>query len=155
MENKTYQERALRFQRWIDPFCSKVEIAGSIRRGVEKPKDIEIVAVSQGLKLHTWFVNNKSVFKVEKNGQRYKRFYYDGADYDLFIVKPEDFATQYFIRTGSKEFVTKCMTAWKKKGGFVKDCVWHCANGDEVRPNSEIQIFEMLDMPYLEPSKRT
>jgi len=155
MENKTYFQKAQFFARWIYPFCKRLEIAGSVRRQIEKPKDIELVAVSQGLKLHKWFIDNKHLFKIEKNGNKYKRFYYDGADYDLFIVQPEDFATQYFIRTGSKEFVTKCMTQWKQKGGSVKNCVWHCANGDEKRPESEHEIFEMLDIPYLAPRDRT
>jgi DNA polymerase/3'-5' exonuclease PolX len=68
MEKKTYLEKAQVFARWIYPFCKRIEIAGSLRRKVQEPKDIELVAVSNGLYLHKWFLDNRHLFKIEKNG---------------------------------------------------------------------------------------
>lgn len=136
----------------LKPFCTKLNIAGSIRRQKPEVKDIEIVCLpryitrTQGdlfgdVETVTEVTPN---FMAEINGhgevvkgkpdgkymQIYLRFY--NINLDLFMPSPDDYYRQYAIRTGSADYAARTIAAgWKKKGWcgsdkglrLIKDCV--------------------------------
>jgi DNA polymerase/3'-5' exonuclease PolX len=115
------------------PFCERVAIAGSIRRGKPDVKDVEIVAIPQwqgvtvGVDLfgdvtteanllHGWAEQNRIrwikpgtpeiiSWPVRPEG-KYWRGYLAGVDMklDLFLCEPGNWGTIYLIPTGSADF---------------------------------------------------
>jgi DNA polymerase/3'-5' exonuclease PolX len=162
--------------RYLSPACERIEIAGSIRRGKQEPKDIEIVCqpklidkpdlfgeATQVNLLETYF--ETSLFRVTaafilKNGPRYKQLaLVEGVKLDLFIVlPPAQWGVQFLIRTGPADFSHWCVTQ-KRLGGAlpsylkVKDgAVWHGVKKLDV-PEEE-DYFKLCGMKYIEPKYR-
>ena len=128
----------------LRPFCERIEIAGSIRRGKPSVKDIEIVAIPQTETvvtdlfgtvteardlLHGYVAELRTAGvlsdRLDKNGRpafggKYKRLVYRGIGLDLFSVTPATWGVQLAIRTGSAEFSHRFMTP-RRFGGTLPD----------------------------------
>ena len=92
---------AERFEKYISPFCSKISIAGSVRRECEAVSDIEFVVVpkdefSIGQALPLGFPG------LTINGSRLKKFYYpeSGLHLELYLTTEQDYGRMLAIRTG-------------------------------------------------------
>lgn len=122
------------------PYCERIEIAGSIRRGRQEVKDIELVAVPNwedaqtGLfadthsavnKLHHWATaaaaggivrwlkpgTHEIIDWPLKPGGRYWRgLIHERIKLDLFLTTGQNFGLIYLIRTGCAEFSQGVMT---------------------------------------------
>lgn len=134
----------------LQPFCEKINIAGSIRRKQEFVKDIEIVCLPKlaaivetdlfGASKHTFQRSPDFINEVLKIGQvikgkpdgKYMQIRLDGGVLDLFIPDASDYYRQYAIRTGSAQFSQMVIaTGWLKKG-------W-CGTKDGLRLQSECE----------------
>jgi len=135
----------------LQPFCTKLNIAGSIRRKKPEVKDIEICAVpiqtpvqeqdlfgaiTQNLQIDLGFINTVNALgKIEKGspaGRYCKILLPEGIALDLFIPDPDDYYRQFAIRTGSADYSFKVIAAGWRKIGWVgsdiglrleKDCI--------------------------------
>jgi DNA polymerase/3'-5' exonuclease PolX len=124
--------------------CSKINIAGSVRRRVPEPGDIEICCIPLqtlredkdlfGEVIHTKRIIHpefdrivKSWGKVVKgdSGGRYMQIEIERTCgrmdeliiVDLFMPQPNDYYRQYAIRTGSAEYAKRHIAdQWVKKG---------------------------------------
>jgi DNA polymerase/3'-5' exonuclease PolX len=150
------------------PAISRIEIAGSLRRGKDDVGDIEIVCIPrESVNLLGEAVRNAeqissalktSGYKLLKDGEHFKQFFVaDGLKCDLFITTPECWGVIFTIRTGSAEFSHKLVTQ-RKYGGYlpsnlnVKDGrVW---NGSEaLYTPEEKDLFDLCRM-WVEPKDR-
>lgn len=125
---------AMKIQEDLMPFCSKVGIVGSIRRGKNKVNDIELCCTplqetgQMGLFEHErrrseGFIravaNLGTRLKGNATDGRYVQIYLEdpGAKLDLFIPQEHDYYRQYAIRTGSADYSSKIIaTGWRKLG---------------------------------------
>ena len=138
------------------PYCSRLEVAGSIRRQKPEVNDIDIVLTPRD----AW--NLESVIAdlarpgLRKNGDEYKMFIYKGVQIDLYFATDVSWSTKLLIRTGSKENNIRLATTAKRKG-------WHLyANGNglfdnrgiRVAGDSEESIYAALGLPYQKPEQR-
>lgn len=119
----------------LQPNCDKVDIAGSIRRGKEEVKDIEIIALPK-LVLATTDLFGDSIYYpaysfvtclqqftsevIKGNPQgRYMQIKLVGLDIllDLFLPQRNDYYRQLVIRTGNANYVRHIIaSSWLKKG---------------------------------------
>lgn len=172
MKRKQALEIASNLLEQFEPFCQRVAIAGSIRRGKPEVKDIEIVAMPHLTEVRDMFNNStghismlddfnfSSIGNVLKNGPRFKQIELpEGITLDLFIVMPPaEWGSIFAIRTGPDDFNVWLMTPRRKGGampGFLKQrdgVLWH---GKEVISTpEEDDYFNALGLPYIEPSER-
>lgn len=122
----------------LQPFCEKINIAGSVRRRKPEVKDIEIVCVpkqeTQYDMFGTPFTSGRStgfrdsvlalgeIIKGGTNGKYIQIKLPQGINLDLFIPDDFDYYRQYAIRTGSADYAAKVIaTGWKKKGWCGSD----------------------------------
>jgi DNA polymerase/3'-5' exonuclease PolX len=122
----------------LQPYCEKINIAGSIRRKKSEPKDIEIICVAKtqdvkdlfgaktGQIKNTSFIHIISklgeVVKGTPMGKMMQIKLPDGIMLDLFMPDDFDYYRQYAIRTGSADYAAKIIaTGWKKKGWCGSD----------------------------------
>lgn len=153
----------------IQPYCDRVEIAGSLRRGKPDVGDIEIVAIpklTKGLFGDEKVRESKSIeivlrnagYRLVKNGNRFKQIELDECKCDLFFTTPDRWGLIFAIRTGPAEFSHKLVTQ-RRYGGhlpsdlFVTDgLIWR---GGEVIPTpEEVDVFRVLGMNYVSPEMR-
>ncbi|MCO5252579.1 MAG: hypothetical protein M9949_14320 [Candidatus Kapabacteria bacterium] len=134
----------------LRPHCTKIDIAGSIRRLKLDVKDIEIVCLPQEFKARLYIRNNlfeggsvtpnfaDTIYslglpvKGQPNGKYMQIASHEGINLDLFMPDDFDYYRQFAIRTGSAEYAMKVIAAgWRKIGWCgsdkglrkVSDCV--------------------------------
>jgi DNA polymerase/3'-5' exonuclease PolX len=164
----------------MSPHCSRVEIAGSIRRGCPEVKDIELVAVptwkeeetSEGLfaeqvqvnLLHRWAersgvhwikpgTSQIVPWHVKEDGKYWRGLLPTGIKLDLFIADSENFGLIFAIRTGSAEFTTALVTRARDLGLPSVDG-YLTRGGERVATPEERDVFELLRLEWIDPGRR-
>lgn len=139
---------AQEFIQEIRPSCTRVEIAGSLRRCKPVVGDVEIVAIprfrqrdcdlfgeptgpevsaldgtlARGEEYGTW----KITAGTKNRGRERKmvKLEYKGMQFDMFLQPdPQTWGVNYMIRTGAAEFTAWMMTTRAKQGGKPNDLV--------------------------------
>ena len=118
----------------LEPFCDKINIAGSIRRQKPLVKDIEIVCLPKKVFFQTELFGEgklyvipdfhkalrevtETVVKGNVDGRYCQIKLKSGIALDLFLPQPDDYYRQYAIRTGSGDYSRfKIAQGWRKKG---------------------------------------
>ena len=155
----------------IEPYCERIEVAGSLRRHKPEIGDIEIVAIAkpllnlfgeptEGNEIDSWLYQRS--IATTKNGSKYKQFEYEheGERYqvDLFLAQPDNFGLIHMIRTGSAEFSKRMMTAQSYAGYLpagLRVAEGHCwRNGAMVAVESEADLFALWNMATVAPEDR-
>lgn len=175
MEHAKALEIAERLKAALAPFCERIEIAGSIRRGKPDVHDIEIVAAPKLLALMDMFgaaVSGANQLETHigewlptkahliKNGPRYKQIALpDGINLDLFIVlPPSQWGVQLTLRTGPADF-SKWVVTKRRLGGALPSHCRVCDGGVYEGDNliampEEIDFLSFLKLGWLEPGER-
>jgi len=158
---------AWNFAHIITPYCSKVDVAGSIRRGKLSVNDADIVAIpddplSLTMRLGPIPRQVKSDGKT-MDGPKLKRLIYKDADgrelpIDLYLTTPGNWGCMMLIRTGSTAHNIFMVTEAKKRGWKLHASGEGLYNarvgGQRIDDGTEQGIFEALGIPYKEPSER-
>ena len=147
----------------ISPYCApgRCQIAGSVRRGIGEPNDIEIVAIPilndfEKLDALRTIVNNR--WGVPKKGPFPSRYTMVRGTYniDFFWADKRTYGMTMFVRTGSQQFCIDALSHWKKltKGGYSESAILHLADGTIVPTETEEAVFEALQCKFIPPEKR-
>lgn len=132
---------AIKICRALEPYCDRINIAGSVRRLKPEVKDIEIVAlpkyedhenadlfgaVTIVKTLNRDFVkvfnSLGEIIKGKPNGRYAQIKLPEGINLDLFMPQPEDFIRQYVIRVGSAEYASYVIAhSWRVNGWVGTD----------------------------------
>lgn len=146
----------------LQPYCKKIEVAGSVRRKKEEVKDIEICLVPDNANklfnmLGKYLLDLNPKFSYIKNGTRYKQFVYRGCQVDMFIAREDNWGLIYLMRTGSAEFSAKMLARWKKVtgGGYSKEGYLYNANNEIFYTPEEEDMFRLCKMEFVEPELRS
>jgi len=144
----------------LEPHCSKIEIAGSIRRRKEFVHDIDLVVIpsNQG----QFITALQSLGKIKMGGHKLIRCDLSGISVDIYIATPETWATLFLIRTGSKEHNVKMCAQARRMGmilhadgrGLIRPGDGEIALEEKVKSDTEESIFEALGLPYKKPEER-
>jgi DNA polymerase/3'-5' exonuclease PolX len=154
----------------INPFCDRLNIAGSIRRQKQDVKDIEIICLPKTYEEKDLFgetseVRRSEEFKITvmqfgkvlkgKPSGRYMQIELEaGINLDLFIPQEHDYYRQYAIRTGSSQYSNLIIaTAWKKLGWCgTEDGLRKMSECDEIKlPDNKSKWICTADKPTLPP----
>lgn len=160
----------------IGPSASRVEVAGSIRRGKPEVKDVEVVAIVHdydrmyGDLAHLGRFIKPSVPDVIdwqfKPGAKYVRMLlHQNIKLDLFIAHPDNWGPLYMMRTGGATgadgnpfngFVPGMFSRWKKLsgGGKMEGCMPTTPDGIQLACPEERDFFELLEMDFVPPEER-
>jgi|SRR5580704_1517858 DNA polymerase (family 10) len=155
----------------LRPVCDRIEIAGSLRRGKLEVHDVDLVLLpncsheeflldhSTPLeRLLTHMVERGSLTSVRGRG-KVQCFVATktGIPIDLYIARPDTWATLLLIRTGSKEHNIRLAQRARElgmklhaSGEGVEDI-----HGNSLRVNVEEDVFRILGLVYLSPKDRT
>jgi DNA polymerase (family 10) len=148
--------------------CSRIEIAGSIRRRRPHVADIDLVIepkdVASGLlvreRLQAPAANviaagRETIIVTLKNGVQVDAWFAHGPAGDLFgAAQRPNFGALLLTRTGSREF-NIWLVSWAKRRGLQwkpHAGVFHY--GRCIAAETEETIFDALGMPAIPPEKR-
>ena len=142
----------------LTPYCDRIEIAGSIRRGKPIVHDIDIVLIEKPESALIIPSLLATIGAITLNGSKIKRLHYGDADIniDIYIATPASWSTLLLIRTGSKENNIRLATIAKRKGWQLKangDGLFN-NHGDRIVGDTEQSIYQVLDIPYQKPHER-
>lgn len=133
----------------------RIEIAGSIRRRREDPKDIDIVAAcEESTDIMERFISMEEVNTVVMMGPtRSSVILHSGIHVDLRAVSSDEFPSTLHHFTGSKPHNIELRTLAAKKGLKINE---YGVFRDErkIAYKSEEAIYETLGMPFIVPELR-
>ena len=154
--------------------CDKIAVAGSIRRRRPFIHDIDIVAVPkyQPGPTETLFGDQVQInlldvtlntlvssgrIRITERGDKAIRLELPSGELpvDVYIARPETWATLLLIRTGSREHNIRMCSLARQLGMQLKaDGSGLFRAGTLVAGSSETEIFEALGMTYVTPEYR-
>jgi len=133
----------------------KINVAGSVRRGKETIKDIDLLAITKEPdKVMDFFVSLPGVIKVWNKGKTKSSIRMkDGFDVDLRVVTKKSYgsALQYF--TGSKEHNIATRKIAISRGLKLNE-YGVFKQGKAIAGSDEVGVYKALGMPYIEPELR-
>jgi len=158
-ELKRARQIAEKYLNLLKPFCSRIEIAGSIRREKPEVKDIEIVCIPFDVEGFVALVKQWPKVKGEPTGKYTQRRLPEGIILDLFMAEERNWGLQMVIRTGPAEFNRSWLYHAKEKGlrcegGFLRDYRESGRNGQMVECREEKDLFRLIGMNYIAPKYR-
>jgi DNA polymerase (family 10) len=152
----------------LAPYCSRIEIAGSIRRRRPFTHDIDLVVIPANQGQFITALRALGPFKV--GGQKLIRVNYRPLALDIYVATPETWATLLLIRTGSAAHnIWMCELAKSKgmklhaDGSGLFRILSSCDRGMaehaphwelRVAGDTEESIFEALGIKYKKPEER-
>lgn len=163
----------------IGDCCTRVAVAGSLRRGKHLVGDVELVvqpAFDFGVNLLEQRVdqlfNQGVITKRHAWGPRLKTavYYLDkrvAVNVDLFIVLPDrQWGPTFWLRTGPDAANRCAVTPYMQRTTlgdlgvrphniFLKDGAWRNDRNEIVDTPEEIDVFRLLGIPWVPPHLRT
>jgi DNA polymerase/3'-5' exonuclease PolX len=166
------QNLATRIVEELQPYCSRIEVAGSIRRGLPEVNDIDLVLIPSNpsalrdriLRRCTIIQDGPQNLLVRLPRPPGGEGRGEGVQLDIFIAraetrdlleaKPSNWGTLLLCRTGSKEHNIKLAQRASRL-----DLQWKVYEGifrgrDLLASATEQDIFKALEMDYIEPKNR-
>jgi DNA polymerase (family 10) len=124
------------------PEVEKIEIAGSLRRGSELVKDINLIAAAENaLPILKWFTTQPDLVKVLSLTQNTARAVIsDHLEVEIRIVSPKEFAYEFIYLTGSKEHNETLQRLPQK--------------AKPSRSKTEASIYKSFGMQFIPPELR-
>ncbi len=153
----------------LSPVCTRIEIAGSIRRRRPFVHDIDLVAIPANQGQFAYRLQQLGRLKV--GGQKLLRVElaeHAGFALDVYVATPQTWATLLLIRTGSKRHNIYLCKLAKQKGyklhadGSGLFRIEYDRVGMDTQESREIRIagdteasiFEELGLRYKRPEER-
>lgn len=134
------------FVQRIQDQCLQVEIVGSIRRGRQEVRDIDIVCVPRNAR--TFLCGLRAI----QRGPQIIRFEEQGAKIDLYLATEQSYEILRLIRTGSAAHNIKLASIAKRRGWELKFDKGLITDQGEIR--TEAGILEALLGRVPEPRER-
>lgn len=165
----------------LQPFCDRIEVAGSVRREVPWINDIEIVAIPKATMVDVPdhpgdFFQPATTKKVRQrdpgwgatierlaaevvkgrklNEAKYTQFItHTGIKVDLFTALPDTWGYIMAIRTGSVTYSQGLASRWSRLGYKGEDGVL-TRHGKPIPVREEVELFGLIGIAYVEPRYR-
>jgi len=135
----------------LKPLSKKIEVAGSIRRNVDEPVDIDIVMIPKDKqKIRERLAE---LGKVTAQGETMIETRIKGVDVDTYFTEPESYGAQLMTRTGPWQGNIGNRTLAKNKGMRLNQYgLWE--KNKRIAGRTEKEIYEALGKKYKEPEIR-
>jgi DNA polymerase/3'-5' exonuclease PolX len=164
---------AAKLVEWLQPFCGRIEIVGSIRRGRPVVNDVDIVCIPivtekkdllgevigrqnhalHHLQMHAMGGKAKILSGGEREGKQVM-VELSKCQLDLWFATAETFATRMLCRTGSKEHNIWLAQRAQDRGGHWNPYEGLKLHGKLVKAEIEEDIYRALSVPWIEPKNR-
>jgi DNA polymerase/3'-5' exonuclease PolX len=157
---ETAREIAERVKAELAPYCERIEIAGSVRRGKAEVGDIEIVAIpkpydvglfASGIAL---VVERWAKVRGELPCKYTQRMLPEGIALDLFFATQLNWGLILAIRTGSADYSHKILACGWVRNGYASVNGMLERDGMTIPTREEEDVFALAGVKWEEPGER-
>ncbi len=140
----------------LQPGVKQAAIAGSIRRGLEIVKNIDIVVASTAPDSLMPILEDMPGVEqsVGQGGQKLRLMLTNGLVCNVFIVKESEFVPALVYYTGSAGYVARLAEQAAKKGLVLEAAGLRKQTGEPVAVTDEYELYSLLNAGYAEPELR-
>ncbi len=139
----------------LQPYCDRIEIAGSLRRNKADVGDIELVCIPKRSEI-LFFIQVLDQYEHVKGKAlgKYIQITAHGINVDIFMATKDNWGYIYAIRTGSKAFSRAIVSSYLPRHNYrCKDgYVWR--DGTKIPVLDEEILFVMMGIPWIQPEFR-
>lgn len=141
--------------RQLQPYCDRIEIAGSLRRNKPEVGDVEIVCIPTHSEI-LFFSQVLDQYEHVKGAAtgKYIQVRFQGVQVDVFMATEDNWGYILALRTGNADFSRRIVGTWLPKHGYnCKDgYVWR--DGQKIPVPYEKNLFAMMGIPWVDPRFR-
>lgn len=140
----------------LNPLCRKIEIAGSIRRKVKNPGDIDIVLIPK-TEDHKQVIKDRMLKegKFLQGGNQEMFFRLHGIDVDLFFTIPDEWGAALLAYSGKRgSNIGLRLVAMRKGLKLTNHGLFNRKTGRRIAGKTEKEIYSALGRKYKEPWNR-
>ena len=152
MENKVLN-LSKEIEKKLKPYCKKIKIAGSIRRNISDPKDIDIVLIPKDKKNLEEFIKEKLKGAFLQGGEHESTWKIKGIKVELYYTNEEEWGAELLAYSGKKESNIGLRIIAKKKGLKLTQHGLFKGN-KKIAGKTEKEIYLKLKRPYKKPEDR-
>lgn len=150
MKNRDIKIVADYYLNYLKQYCSDVVVAGSIRREVDTPGDIDFLVIPN----KKWLPNLRVLHDEWLwGGDKKIGIMYAGIHIDIMITNKHSWGAALLHFTGSQVFNIKMRSLAKSKGWKLNES--GLFQDSKVVSKTEEQIFSALGLKYIPPRMRT
>lgn len=160
MKYKEILPVAEKYLKKIEPYCTRAEIAGSIRRKKLEPNDIELVVEIDPKKMKE-LISTMDKFGIRIRGDisgRYtQRLTNERIKLDIFIARqnPSNWGNVLVLRTGNATF-SRWLGGFRAKEVGLRHESGYLWKGDKrLECKEEMEVFRLLKLKWIEPQDRS
>lgn len=158
---------------WLAPYCERIEVAGSIRRGLANCNDVDLVCIPKmdierdmlqevtGERNLLWEFLTAHVAAgkatIQSGGNqpgKYIILQLPKCQLDVFFATEETWGTRFLCRTGSKEHNIWLATHAREQGFEWKPYEGLLRDGAFKRCRTESELYAQLSLGFIEPKNR-
>ena len=145
---KKLSERILKY---LKPYCRRIQIAGSIRRGEKNPRDIDIVLIPKSREKLEEAMKRKG--KFVQGGEHESTWRVEGIKVELYYTIPEEFGAELLAYSSRKGSGIGLRLVAKRKGFKLNN---HGLFRGKMRiaGKTEREIYQALGRSYKKPEER-
>ncbi len=145
----------------LQPFCDQIAVVGNIRRGKQSIDRIDILLAPKGAMLFELMAkivvlgsgdgvrvaSSKIIFLKDELGD---------IKAELWFTTLEKWPVMLFLKTGGNRSVQRIAKLCELKNWHlsVSDAAIYDENGKKLLIKEEEDIFKLLEVPFIEPSRR-
>lgn len=153
MELERAQRTAEAIIKRLSPFCSRIEVAGSIRRRKPQVNDIDFVLIPNDL--WNFHAELTKLGQLKMSGSKIMRLMVGNTQIDIYIADENTWGMTLLVRTGSEEHNIKLATRAKKMGlHFSVARGIEDEKGMVIAGQTEEEVFNALGLNYILPEGR-
>ena len=152
---------AERYKKILEPYCKRIEIAGSVRRKKPECRDIELVIIRDPDKLEELksLVGEWKKIRGSITGRYMQVEVEEGLKIDIFVAVDDgsNWGNIYLIRTGNWKFSRFMMGIRAPQVGLMHRYGYLWTKHEDIRCEcyEEEDVFRQLEMNWIEPEKRS
>ncbi|MBI3317563.1 MAG: DNA polymerase/3'-5' exonuclease PolX [Candidatus Omnitrophica bacterium] len=139
------------------PEIRRISVAGSLRRGKETVRDIDLLITSRNpKKVMDRFVQLKIAGQIQAHGETKSSIRTrQGVQVDLRVVEPEAFGAALVYFTGSKAHNIRIRSLANRLGLTVNEYgVFREKSGRRVAGREEEEVYRAIGLPWIAPELR-
>ena len=142
---------AERIVKYLKPYCRRIQIAGSIRRGEKNPRDIDIVLIPKNIDKLVEAMKKKGKFL--QGGEHESTWRVEGIKVELYYTIPEEFGAELLAYSSRKGSGIGLRIVARRKG-FKLNNHGLFRGRKRIASKTEREIYRALGRPYKKPEER-
>lgn len=137
----------------LQPLCSNIIIAGSIRRQKQEISDLDLILIPHNLE--NFLDEVKNIIDYEYGGSKKVFGIYKNRPINLFITNENSIGSCLYQCTGPAMYNIRIRQKAKKMGFKLNEYgLFDRKTNEQIAGNTEESIFECLNLEYIEPHLR-